>query len=125
MCVCVVRGPRGDVSHVYTTRARWGPSCRNNGIGDAGAQALAAELSGSALTSLNLGCMRVLSLCVCVCGIAREERGAVTWRLGGVLCGEGTARMSHVCTTRRAWRLLAQVQRHRRGGRVGARGRAS
>ena len=53
----MARGPRECLTCVHNACGR-GPSRRGNDIGDAGARALAAALRESALTSLDLGCVR-------------------------------------------------------------------
>ena len=87
----MVRGPRGCLTCVHNARGG-GFSRRGNGIGDAGAQAIAAALRESALTSLDLECVRV----ECARVISRVKNDA--WG-GWVMCvrGERTARMSHMC----------------------------
>ena len=67
--VRVWRGDRADVSRVHNTACGGDPSRRDNSIGEEGARALAAALRESALTSLNLGYVRV----VCVRVISRGK----------------------------------------------------
>ena len=66
----MARGPRGCLTCVHNARGG-GFSRRGNGIGDAGAQAIAAALRESALTSLNLGCVRIV--CARVISCAKNE----------------------------------------------------
>ena len=69
------------MSHVFAQRTHGTPSCRYSGIGDAGAQAIVAALCESALTSLDLRCVRIVCARVISC-VKNEERG----RGGRVVC---------------------------------------
>ena len=91
--VRVWRGEHADESRVHNAACGGGLSCRGTDIGEEGAWALAAALRESALTSLNLGCVRIVCARVILC-VKNAGRGRGGW--GVCVRGEGTARMSHV-----------------------------
>ena len=69
--VRVWRGDRANVSSVHNTACGGAPSRRDNGIDEEGARALAGALRESALTLLNLGCVRIV--CARVISCAKNE----------------------------------------------------